>query len=51
METIQLEIRDAEGGQDSKMLVQEMSNIYSKFCNKMAFECRCIEMRDGFVKL
>ena len=30
MEKILLEIRDAEGGADAKMLVVEMKNIYIK---------------------
>jgi protein subunit release factor A len=30
MEKIQLEIRDAEGGTDAKLLVGEMKNIYIK---------------------
>lgn len=30
MEQITLEIRDAEGGQDAKLLVNDMANIYIK---------------------
>lgn len=30
MEKIQLEIRDAEGGADAKLLVDEMKTIYIK---------------------
>lgn len=30
METITLEIRDAEGGADAKLLVNDMKNIYIK---------------------
>lgn len=30
MKTIYLEIRDAEGGTDSKLLVQDMKDIYIK---------------------
>lgn len=32
METIYLEIRDAEGGKDSKLLVTDMKDIYIKAC-------------------
>ena len=37
METIYLEIRDAEGGQDSKLLVEDMKNIYIKTAKKNNF--------------
>jgi len=32
MKTYKLEIRDAEGGTDAKLLVEDMTNIYIKAC-------------------
>lgn len=37
MEQIILEIKAAEGGTDSKLLVQEMTNIYKKACQNHSF--------------
>jgi protein subunit release factor B len=37
-ETIYLEIHEAEGGRDSKLLVEEMNKIYSKVCQKNSFK-------------
>jgi len=51
METIILEIRDMEGGSDAKLLVQDMKNIYMKFCNRNNLEAKIQEERSGFVKI
>lgn len=51
MEQILIEIKSSEGGDDSKLLVNDMANIYTKFCNKNDILCRVIETRPGFVKL
>jgi len=37
METIYLEIRDAEGGKDAKLLVGDMRNIYIKAAKRNNF--------------
>ena len=37
-ETIFLEIHEAEGGRDSKLLVKEMYKIYSKVCARNNFK-------------
>jgi protein subunit release factor A len=37
METIYLEIRDSEGGQDAKLLVDDMKNIYIKTAKRQNF--------------
>jgi protein subunit release factor A len=50
METIILEIRDMEGGQDAKLLVQDMANIYVKFCSKNNITMKLVEERIGFIK-
>jgi protein subunit release factor A len=34
MDTITIEIRAAEGGDDAKMLVHEQGAIYAKFCRR-----------------
>lgn len=47
---IRLEIRAAEGGNDSKLLVEDLTNIYVKSCRNQDFECE-IQMRDGFASL
>lgn len=51
METIILEIRDMEGGMDAKLLVQDMKDIYLKFCNKNNIAYRIQEERSGFIKI
>lgn len=38
METINLEIRDANGGKDAKLLVEDMKNIYIKAAKKNNFQ-------------
>jgi protein subunit release factor A len=38
MEKIILQIRDAEGGSDAKLLVTEMTNIYTKAAKTNNFE-------------
>lgn len=37
METIVLEIRASEGGNDSKLLVNDLANIYVKSCRNNNF--------------
>lgn len=51
METIILEIRSMEGGQDAKLLVNDMANIYEKFCNKNNINYKITDQRSGFIKL
>lgn len=41
METrVKLEIRAAEGGEDAKLLVNEMANIYQKAATINSFDCK-----------
>lgn len=49
MESYKLEIKDAEGGQDSKLLVDEMLNIYTKVMHKNNFKFNVIERNRGLV--
>ena len=42
MEKIYLEIREAEGGLDSKLLVEEMYKIYEKSCIKNSYKLRTL---------
>lgn len=48
---IHLEIRDAEGGTDAKLLVTEMKNIYTKVAKINNLECDLVEERSGFAHL
>jgi protein subunit release factor A len=40
METIYLEIREAEGGDDAKLLVSDMASLYQKVCSRNSFDCK-----------
>ena len=51
METIILEIKSSEGGQDAKNLVRELTDIYRKFCQKTDIDFQIREERSGFIKL
>jgi hypothetical protein len=51
MGTIHLEIRDAEGGTDAKLLVKEMLDIYTKAARLNNLECSLVEERNGFAHL
>jgi len=48
METIILEIRDAEGGKDAKLLVQDMTEIYLRSIKQQNFKLSDIEVNEGF---
>ena len=51
MKKINLEIRDAEGGTDAKLLVRIMHDIYSKTARNNNLNCKTVEEKDGFVHL
>jgi protein subunit release factor A len=51
MEKIYLELRSAEGGEDSKLLVDEMKNIYVKAARLNNFACEIIDERSGMTCL
>lgn len=51
MKTINLEIRDGNGGSDAKLLVMEMQDIYMKTAKNNNLECSVIDAREGFVHL
>ena len=51
MEQINLEIRASEGGEDSKLLVVDMSNIYIKVAKTRSFNWKITEARDGFINI
>lgn len=51
MKTINLEIRDGNGGSDAKLLVKEMQNIYMKTAKINNLECSIVDAREGFVHL
>lgn len=51
METIVIEIRAGEGGLDSKYLVEDMFNIYTKAAKNNGFVIKNYEWRDAFVSI
>lgn len=50
MDTIILEIRASEGGDDSKLLVKDLTNIYTKACRNKNFSFT-VEEKDGFASI
>ena len=50
MEQIIIEIRAAEGGQDSKLLVEDLRDIYLKTSRNNNFDYK-VTNRDGFVSI
>lgn len=51
MKTITLEIRSAEGGADSKLLVSDMEKVYLKSCAIYGYKAEVKERRDGFASI
>jgi len=51
MKNYVLEIKDSEGGEDSKLLVDEMYNIYSKVMQKNNFAYTLMNKRFGLVSI
>ena len=51
MKNYVLEIQNSEGGEDSKLLVEEMCDIYSKVMHKNGFAYTVIGRRAGFVSI
>jgi protein subunit release factor A len=51
MEKLNIEIRDAEGGTDAKLLVSEMTDIYTKTARLNNLECNVVETKEGFAHL
>jgi protein subunit release factor A len=50
METIVIEIRASEGGNDSKLLVKDLTDIYTKSCRINNFSYR-VEEQAGIAKI
>lgn len=48
MEQIIIELRSAEGGKDSKLLVEDLRDIYLKTARTNNFNYKVIDNRDGF---
>lgn len=46
-----IEIRDAEGGEDSKLLVEDMLDIYLRYATKNNINTKVKEQRPGFVSI
>ena len=51
MEEIVLEIRSAEGGSDSKLLVMDLAGVYRKAARIENFSIFTFEERDGYISL
>lgn len=51
MKKIQLEIRASEGGNDSKLLVEDLMNIYIRSAKNNNFISKLNEVRDGFASI
>lgn len=50
MESIILEIRASEGGNDSKLLVKDLAKIYTKSCRNNNFSSK-VEERDSITNI
>ncbi len=51
MKTIILEIRAAEGGNDSKLLVQDQMDIYIRCIKRNNFQYKVLEDNPGSISL
>ena len=51
METIILELRAAEGGDDAKLLVKDMSSMYLKAANINNFTAKITSQSEGFASI
>ena len=51
MKNYVLEIQNSEGGDDSKLLVKDMYNIYSKVMQKNNFVYTLISQRPGYISI
>jgi protein subunit release factor A len=50
MKTIVIEIRASEGGNDSKLLVKDLTNIYLKSCRNNNFTYK-VEEKDSITNI
>ena len=48
---IHLELRAAVGGDDSKLLIKDMMDIYIKVCKINSFEYKILEINDGLITI
>ena len=51
MKNYVLEIKNSEGGEDSKLLVDDMYNIYQKVMQKNNFAYKIVSKRFGFISI
>lgn len=49
--TIILEIRTGEGGNDAKLLIKDMANIYIRSASNQNFECKVFDEKDGYISI
>lgn len=51
MKEIIIEIRIGEGGNDAKLLIKDMLNIYIKSAKNQGFLYKVNEERDGYISI
>lgn len=51
MKKIEIEIRASEGGDDSKLLVEDLKNIYIRSARNNNFIYQLNEIRNGFASI
>jgi len=51
MKKYMLEIQSSEGGEDSKLLVNDMFDIYAKVMQKNNFEYLINDRRNGYISI
>jgi protein subunit release factor A len=48
---ILLELRIGEGGDDAKLLIKDMRDIFLKFCKNSLFETKIKEEKEGLISI
>jgi len=51
MEKVVIEIRNAEGGQDSKLLVKDLADVYHKAARVENFSISTLKETEGYISL
>lgn len=50
-DSIILELRVGEGGDDAKLLIVDMKDIYIRACKANNFSFKILEEREGFISI
>ena len=51
METVIIELRNGEGGLDSKLLVKDLADAYKKAARIENFSLSVVDEREGYISL